>query len=69
MAEFERAPFPFAADSSAFAPRAGIYEEVNVLGVPSGLRTKAWEGEQLPRSPRGYWWRLLPNEFGIKPDR
>jgi hypothetical protein len=30
---------------------------------------KAWEGEQLPRSPRGYWWRLLPDEFGIKPDR
>lgn len=66
MAEIERAPFPFAVESNGFAPSAGIYEEVNALGAPSGLRTKAWEGEQLPRSPHGYWWRLLPDEFGIE---
>jgi hypothetical protein len=42
-----------------FAPVPGTYEEVDVLGKPTGNRVAVHEGEQLPRSPRGFGWRLI----------
>jgi hypothetical protein len=42
-----------------FAPVAGTYEEVDVFGKPTGNRVTVGEGDQLPRSPRGFGWRLI----------
>jgi hypothetical protein len=52
----------------AVAPDRHVYEELNVLGVPSGLRVHLLQGERLPTGPRGFTWRKVrprppgPNE-------
>jgi hypothetical protein len=46
-------------EPGGFAPVAGTYEEVDVFGKPTGNRVTVGEGEQLPRSPRGFGWRLI----------
>lgn len=42
-----------------FTTVSGTYEEVDVLGKPTGNRVAIREGERLPRSPRGFGWRLI----------
>ena len=37
----------------------GAYEELNVLGTPTGMVHRAHEGEPLPRAPRGFTWRRV----------
>ena len=41
------------------APSAGIYEQRNVLGSPTGVRVTVAEGEELPAAPRGFTWRVV----------
>jgi len=41
------------------APSAGIYEERNVLGAPTGVRISVAQGEILPAAPRGFTWRMV----------
>ncbi len=41
------------------APRFGQYQEVNVLGVPTGKVALMMEGDEFPAAPRGFGWRLL----------
>ena len=43
------------------APASGTYEELNVLGKPTGRRVTIKATEQLPASPRGFHWRLVTN--------
>jgi hypothetical protein len=39
------------------ASRAGRYDELNVFGTPTGRVSHVGEGEELPKSPRGFSWR------------
>jgi hypothetical protein len=41
------------------ASRAGRYQELNVLGSPTGQVAHVDEGEALPVSPRGFSWRHI----------
>jgi hypothetical protein len=41
------------------APVAGIYEQRNVLGSPTGLRVSMAQGDALPAAPRGFTWALV----------
>jgi hypothetical protein len=43
----------------ARAPVAGVYEQRNVLGAPTGDRVTRAPGEPLPAAPRGFTWRLV----------
>ncbi len=43
----------------SLAPRSGLFEEVNVLGTPTGVITVQDEGEPFPGAPRGFMWRPL----------
>ena len=44
------------------APNTGRYEELNVLGSPTGLAIEVREGQLLPRLPRGCAWRLVARQ-------
>ena len=41
------------------APTAGIYEQRNVLGTPTGVRVTVVQGDVLPAAPRGFTWRVV----------
>lgn len=41
------------------APRAGLYEALNVFGRPAGRVVEVVQGEQLPQLPRGFAWRWI----------
>ncbi len=43
----------------ARAPSAGIYEQLNVLGTPSGVRITVAQGDVLPPAPRGWTWSIV----------
>jgi len=36
---------------------SGRYDELNVLGTPTGLSIAANKGDALPSLPRGFTWR------------
>ena len=38
------------------APGAGVYQEHNVFGTPTGRHVTLGAGELLPRSPLGFTW-------------
>ena len=40
-------------------PGAGVYEELNVFGSPTGRCAVMAEGEELPAAARGFTWRPL----------
>lgn len=42
------------------APHSGEYEELNVLGSPTGWSIYAEQGAVLPSLPRGFTWRHVP---------
>ncbi len=42
------------------AAAEGTYEEVDVLGRPTGRQITVRAGDRLPHSPRGFGWRLAP---------
>jgi hypothetical protein len=41
------------------APASGSYEEVNVLGSPTGFVVEVRRDNALPALPRGFTWRLI----------
>jgi len=41
------------------APHAGLFEEANVFGRPTGVLAAKDAGEPLPGAPRGFTWRPL----------
>jgi len=41
------------------APHDGLYQELNVFGVPTGKMEFMTEGEKFPGAPRGFTWRPL----------
>lgn len=44
------------------APFSGIYELLNVLGLPSKTRIPRRQGERLPPAPLGWTWRFVDTE-------
>ena len=46
----------------AKAPKTGDYEELNVLGVPTGVMIHRTEGDLLPGLLRGFTWRLVQHQ-------
>jgi hypothetical protein len=42
------------------ARHSGEYEELNVLGSPTGWSIYAEQGAVLPPLPRGFTWRHVP---------
>jgi hypothetical protein len=40
------------------APIAGIYEQLNVMGQPTGVRAAVARNQQIPAAPLGYTWTL-----------
>jgi hypothetical protein len=51
-------------EPGAAAPVAGLYQELNVFGTPTGRRKIAQEGEQLPCAPIMFSWRLKSSADG-----
>jgi hypothetical protein len=43
------------------APSAGVYEQRNVLGTPTGVRISVAQGDELPAAPRGFTWCRIDN--------
>jgi hypothetical protein len=41
------------------APVAGNYEQLNVVGQPTGIRANVGQGHPLPAAPRGHTWTLV----------
>lgn len=41
------------------APLSGRYEELNVLGSPTGRMIEVAQGDRLPTLPRGWTWRTV----------
>ena len=41
------------------APRAGVYQEHNVFGTPTGRRVTLGIGETLPTAPVGFSWTYV----------
>ena len=41
------------------ATRAGLYEELNVFGSPTGNLARLAEGAVFPAAPRGFTWRVV----------
>lgn len=41
------------------APGPGLYEELSVLGCPTGKVVVMVRGETFPAAPRGFTWRAL----------
>ena len=41
------------------APRAGVYEELNVFGTPTGRLAVVAKDEEFPDAARGFTWRPL----------
>ena len=46
------------------APAAGVYEQLNVLGSPTGIRINVAHGEALPAAPRGFTWIMVEEGSG-----
>ena len=69
MPQLEPPPTLILVEPDGLAPAAGLYEEVDTLGLPTGLRMRAWKDEQLPRSPSGHRWRLVPGDSDPKAAR
>lgn len=40
-----------------FAPASGDYEQINIFGLPNGIRTSLALGQMLPLAPVGHRWR------------
>ena len=41
------------------APAGGVYEELNMFGVSTGITEHVAKGERLPLAPQGYTWRKV----------
>lgn len=41
------------------APRAGVYQEHNVFGTPTGRHVTLKVGEMLPTAPVGFTWTYV----------
>jgi hypothetical protein len=57
-------------ESDSSVSQAGIYEELNIIGEPTGERIIAARGEQLPVSRYQFtWWlAILPKgRVGLAP--
>ena len=42
------------------APEDGVYEQLNMFGVSTGIAERVGKGERLPLAPPGYTWRTAP---------
>jgi hypothetical protein len=49
------------------APTEGTYEQINILGQPTGIRVDVPSGHPLPRAPIGHVWRLIGKDGGDDP--
>jgi hypothetical protein len=54
-----RKAIPTHLEPGSLAPVAGVYQELNVLGGLTGRWRTVKEGEQLPRAPIMFSWRLV----------
>ncbi len=52
--------------SGEIAPRAGVYQEHNVFGTPTGRHVNLGIGEALPTAPVGFTWTYVGT--AIDPD-
>jgi hypothetical protein len=50
---------PTHVEPGTLAPVAGVYQELNVLGCPTGRWRGIKEGERLPAGPIMFSWRLV----------
>jgi hypothetical protein len=50
------------------APVAGNYEQLNVVGQPTGVRANVGQGHPLPPAPRGHTWTLVDEATGTPVD-
>ena len=41
------------------APEDGVYEQLNMFGVSTGIAERVARGERLPLAPQGYIWRKV----------
>jgi hypothetical protein len=41
------------------APATGTYEQLNIMGTPTGIRAQVSQGHPLPRAPFCHTWRLV----------
>jgi hypothetical protein len=44
------------------APTAGIYEQLNIFGRPTGIRASVGHGHLLPAAPVGHNWTLVDDD-------
>jgi hypothetical protein len=44
------------------APAAGIYEQLNIFGRPTGIRVNVEHGHPLPSAPVGHNWTLADDD-------
>ena len=49
------------------APEDGLYEQLNIFGLSTGITERVAKGERLPLAPQGYTWRKVFWTLG--PDR
>jgi hypothetical protein len=40
------------------APAAGVYEQLNIMGSPTGIRVNLAHGHPMPSAPLGHYWTL-----------
>ena len=41
------------------APEDGLYEQLNIFGLSTGITERVAKGERLPLAPQGYTWRKV----------
>jgi hypothetical protein len=49
------------------APEDGVYEQLNMFGMSTGIAERVAKGGRLPLAPQGYTWRPVFGTMG--PDR
>jgi hypothetical protein len=47
------------ARAGAAAPETGVYEQIDLFRLPTGITERLAEGERLPLAPVGYTWRQV----------
>jgi hypothetical protein len=49
------------------AAAAGVYEQLNVFGRPTGIRVALTHGHPLPNAPIGHSWMLIDEDTASDP--
>jgi hypothetical protein len=44
------------------APAAGVYEQLNIFGRPTGIRVAVAHKHSLPGAPHGHTWTLVEED-------